>query len=88
MRTFRAIVCSATCAVVLIPTAGCGGKAEPAKKELVILCGSSFVPPTDRLIADYPDSPQATALRDQLPRLRERAEESARQVRKRRVRWE
>lgn len=35
--------------------AGCGDNASEAsaKKELVVLCGSSFVPPTDELIAKF-----------------------------------
>ena len=39
----------------LLYAAGCSRKEElPAqKKELVVLCGSSFVPPTDELIRDF-----------------------------------
>jgi molybdate transport system substrate-binding protein len=35
--------------------AGCGerAKAPPQKKELVVLCGSSFVPPADKLIEQF-----------------------------------
>ncbi len=40
------------------------------------------------LINVYPNSPQATVLRDQLGRLKERADESAREARKRRVQWQ
>lgn len=42
----------------------------------------------EEIIRDYPQSPQAAALRDQLPRLKERAEEAAREARKRKVKWD
>ncbi|MCG3180403.1 MAG: hypothetical protein BIFFINMI_02763 [Phycisphaerae bacterium] len=43
---------------------------------------------SEQLIGTYPSSPQANALRDQLPRLKERAAEIDKEARKRRVQWE
>lgn len=39
--------------IVCGAAASCDGKAESSTKELVILCGSSFVPPTDALVAAF-----------------------------------
>jgi molybdate transport system substrate-binding protein len=42
------------CSLVFIPAIGCSKKETPQKStELVILCGSSFVPPTDQLCSEF-----------------------------------
>lgn len=44
---------TACVAVAGLVAAGCGKRPEDTKRELVILCGSSFVPPTEALIAAF-----------------------------------
>jgi molybdate transport system substrate-binding protein len=42
------------CLFVIVSTIGCSKKETPQKTaELVILCGSSFVPPTDKLCSEF-----------------------------------